>query len=54
MERGLIATIGKTPWKTMDAALYASNRGGGPVVKLAQPGPTRAARGSVRWTLRVL
>lgn len=50
---GLLRTTGKTPVKTMDAALYGQARHG-PKVRVARlyaPGRQRAVRGSVRWTL---
>ena len=51
IEAGLIAPRGKTPVATMSAALYrpGSRRD---LVKLEDPGETRAKPGSVRWTLR--
>jgi hypothetical protein len=52
MRRRLLATAGRTPWKTMDAAQYASNLSGGPIERLARQGPTRAVRGTVCWRLR--
>jgi hypothetical protein len=54
LERGLLRPQGKTPEKTMTAALYCVVRDdpSSPIRRIAQPGPTRAARGSVRWALR--
>jgi hypothetical protein len=48
----LLVTAGKTPWKTMDAALYASNAVGGSIERFAREGAVRAVRGNVRWRLR--
>ena len=48
IEQGLIAPSGRTPEATMSAALYTRE---GPIRKVAEPGPTRAKRNSVRWTL---
>ncbi len=52
--RKLVSTRGSTPEATMSAALYGlvaspSNPG---VQRLAEKGPTRARRGSVRWVWR--
>ena len=52
VERGLIAPTGKTPDASMSAALYGELHTSSRVLKLAAPGPTRAARGTVRWVLR--
>lgn len=50
---GLIKTAGKTPRQTMSAALYVQSKDpSAPIRRIAEPGPTRARRGSVRWTLR--
>ena len=49
---GLLRTEGKTPHASMAAALYALVPSGehGIIKRIADPGPTRARRGSVRWT----
>jgi hypothetical protein len=54
MERGLLASAGKTPDATLTALLYTyvRNHPDGPLVRIAEPGPSRARRGSVRWALR--
>ena len=53
IERGLITPSGKTPASTMSAELYVRLRSRHPeLMKLEEPGDTRAKRGSVRWTLR--
>lgn len=50
LRRGLIQTRGNTPERTMSAALYtAANQIDPPVRRLAEPGPNRARRGTVRW-----
>ena len=50
---GLIPTIGKSPGQSMSAALYLHAKKPASVVRrVAEPGPTRARRGTVRWTLR--
>ena len=52
LRRGLIRTTGKTPEKTMDAALYTQAKSAGPsIVRLSKPGQQRSVRGTVRWTL---
>lgn len=52
IDKGMLSTKGKTPEASMSAALYKEAGSKKPrVCKLAQQGPTRAARGSVRWTL---
>ena len=54
IELGLLSSsIGKTPWHTMTAQLYLDVRTPAPrFVRLSKPGPTRAARNSVKWKLR--
>jgi restriction system protein len=53
LQKGLLATAGKTPEASMSAVLYRSvAEGASTIVRLAEPGSTRARRGSVRWTLR--
>lgn len=54
LQRGLINPRGKTPRATMSARLYIEARDNpdGPLVRVSEPGPTRARRGSVRWALR--
>jgi hypothetical protein len=51
-QRGLLTTAGKTPEASMSATLYMEHRRDpdGRLKKLFAPGPTRARRGSVRWT----
>ena len=48
LRRGLIKTHGKTPEASMSAALYGAPSES-PIRREFTPGPTRAARGSVRW-----
>lgn len=52
-EQGLLTSRGKTPINTMNASLYReiARHPRGPLLKVAQSGPQRAARGSVRWEL---
>jgi hypothetical protein len=49
LRRGLIETRGKTPTASMSRALYGVTSES-PIRREFKPGPTRAARGSVRWT----
>ena len=51
IRRGLVKPTGKTPEATMSAALYCHVLKGEPkkVARVAEPGPGRARRGSVRW-----
>ena len=50
---GLITAGGRTPEASMSAALYVEAlRAKSRVKKIALLGPSRAKRGSVRWTLR--
>lgn len=51
LNRGLIRPLGKTPSATMSAALYGHCRvAATPRVRREyRPGPTRAARDSVKW-----
>ena len=50
---GLITTRGKTPRDTMAAQLYVNLKAPAPVVRrVADKGPTRARRGTVRWAAR--
>jgi HB1/ASXL restriction endonuclease-like protein with HTH domain len=54
LRRKLVETRGKTPDATIAARLYGlaqSTKNPG-IVRLAEPGPTRARRGSVRWSWR--
>lgn len=51
LSQGLVQTRGKTPAATMSAALYAAARQGRVIRRMSEPGPNRAVRGSVRWTL---
>ena len=53
LQQGLIAPTGRTPDRTMSAALYEHVASPDPVItKVERRGPHRAVRGSVRWTLR--
>lgn len=47
----LIVPKGRTPLATLSAVLYTNVAGGGELRKLSSPGKTRAATGSVRWTV---
>ena len=51
---GLIEPAGKTPHSTMSARLYVESitNPQGAVQRIFESGPTRARRGSVRWTFR--
>jgi HB1/ASXL restriction endonuclease-like protein with HTH domain len=51
-EGKLVAFAGKTPEKTLSAALYseAQKPEGARVIRHFKPGATRAQRDSVRWT----
>jgi HB1, ASXL, restriction endonuclease HTH domain len=53
LKRGLITTRGKTPEATMSAALYRYIRDvkDASIRREFKPGPIRAVRESVRWTL---
>jgi hypothetical protein len=48
----LITTHGKTPARTMSAALYGQLGIDSRLVKDATAGSVRAKRGTVRWTLK--
>jgi hypothetical protein len=54
VDLGFLAPRGKTPVATMSACLYVACRDDErcPIVRLWQPGRSRAQRGSVRWALR--
>lgn len=54
IDRGLLRPTGKTPEATMSAALYTHVRDepDSAIVRLHEPGVSRAARGSVRWSWR--
>ena len=54
LRRGLISSAGKTPIAAMSARLYIDLRDNPKtrLIRHAQPGPNRARRGSVRWSLR--
>jgi HB1/ASXL restriction endonuclease-like protein with HTH domain len=52
IRRRLIEPDGKTPEATMAAELYRALRRRTEIVKLAEPGPQRARRGTVRWTVK--
>jgi hypothetical protein len=50
---GVLRPNGKTPRQTMSAALYVHAKHPASVVcRVAEQGPARARRGTVRWTLR--
>jgi HB1, ASXL, restriction endonuclease HTH domain len=49
--RGLTQPTGKTPAATMSAVLYRHLGEGSQLRQIAEPGPRRAVRGTVRWTL---
>jgi len=54
LRRDLLSTEGKTPEQSMAAELYkaVARSPNGPLVRIFEPGQTRARRGSVRWLLR--
>jgi len=54
IQRGLLTPTGKTPIATMSARLYVEVQRNplARIARLAEPGPTRARRGTVRWALR--
>ena len=54
VQKGLIAPTGRTPEASMSAALYTYvvDEPTGSIRKVAEPGPTRAKRDSVRWEYR--
>jgi hypothetical protein len=53
LARGLLKPSGKTPQATMSAKLYLHlrNKREPQIRRHAEPGPTRAKRGSVAWSL---
>jgi hypothetical protein len=53
IRRGLLKPAGKTPEATMSAALYTRSEPatGQRLKRIFEPGPNRARRGSVRWTV---
>ena len=52
LNRKLVTTRGLTPGKSIEARLYAeAARPDARIVRLCEPGPTRARRGSVRWMM---
>ena len=52
IELGLIGAVGKTPRQTMSATLYVRSKDpSSRIRRIAEPGATRARRGSVRWTV---
>jgi len=55
LSAGLLHPGGKTPEATMSAALYTHIREvpGSEIVRVHEPGVSRARRGSVRWTLQI-
>ncbi len=54
LERGLVRSSGRTPDATLAPQLYVRVRKqpGGPLRRVAEAGPSRARRGSVRWVWR--
>lgn len=54
VQSGLLEPSGKTPKASMSAALYTAVQKGPRtrLIRLHEPGPKRAVRGSVRWALR--
>jgi hypothetical protein len=54
LSRGLMSTRGKTPEASIAAGLYlqVKRQPSGPLFRVADPGPNRARRGSVRWEWR--
>jgi hypothetical protein len=53
IKKGLIVPKGQTPEATMAATLYTRAANSDPLlVKLAEPGRSRARRGSVRWSVQ--
>ncbi len=52
LELALVTSRGKTPAATMAAVLYRQLSSDPQLVKIEDHGPTRAKRGTVRWTLR--
>ncbi len=53
MSRHLVTTHGKTPYATLVAQLYKqAQRDDATIIRIADQGPERAKRGTVRWTLR--
>lgn len=52
LKAGLVVTRGRTPHLSMSAALYKRLGSDAELIKIEVPGRNRAARGSVRWTLR--
>jgi hypothetical protein len=56
LREGLIMPRGKTPLQSMASRLYTeiSRNPNTCLIRLAEEGPTRARRGSVRWAVRDL
>jgi hypothetical protein len=52
IRRGLLNPQSKTPTASMSAALYRAPKDS-PIRRDFEPGPGRAARGTVRWTFEV-
>jgi hypothetical protein len=54
LRRGLLVTKGKTPERSMAAALYLAQRDDPdcPVKRVFEPGTNRARRGSVKWRVK--
>jgi HB1, ASXL, restriction endonuclease HTH domain len=53
-QEGLVRPVGRTPDRTLSARLYEywHSHPAGNLVRHAEPGPTRAKRGSVYWIWR--
>ncbi len=52
ISKGLVVSTGKTPGATLSALLYRRiGRPDCPIQRLSEPGPGRARRGTVRWTI---
>jgi hypothetical protein len=49
---GLVIPGGKTPDATMSALLYRTLKADSELMKMEEPGPWRAKRGTVRWALK--
>jgi HB1/ASXL restriction endonuclease-like protein with HTH domain len=49
---GLIVSHGKTPLATLTATLYEESKRDSRLQRIFEQGPTRAKRGTVRWTIR--
>lgn len=51
VERNLVQSTGRTPLATLSATLYTNVGKSHGLVRLFEPGNSRARNGSVRWTL---